>query len=579
MVWMRYTDTGEFRAITMTEGAARYLVRRLARNSLAISVCAIGIASIAQAQSLGPLVQVTGADPFASCAADNFSQQETAYGSVLFPETAIGPWVAADPTNFSRLLVGYQQDRWSDGGSRGNVGAVSADGGDAWTPSIPPETTACAGGGQARATDPWTAFAKDGTAFFLSMVLDPAKPTSPLGARNSAILVSRSTDHGATWASPATLLASNPPHVLNDKDSLTADPVQNGYVYAAWDQLRILPPSPQGDSLLAQSEGIKLARDLLNASAGASAVCVPASKPPCQGGAPVYKFAYTGPSILARSTDNGASWGRAAVIYSPGTNAQTIDNIVEVLPNGNVLDFFTAINVTSAGVNIGFVRSTNKALNFGLPSFATDIQVAGVVSPDSGQPLRDASILYSVAVNNVSGAIYLAWQDDRFTSTLCTTPTGSIPIDGIAFIQSLDDGQSWSAPIMINPTPPNAANPCRQQAFIPAVVASGDGEAIVVTYYDFRNDANTPAGFEGADYFAVICNTASDCSQAANWGDEQRLTTTSFNILAAPVAGGHFLGDYMGLAASGPATIVSVFGMPTGENRTAAFSREISGLP
>jgi len=330
--------------------------------------------------------------------------------------------------------------------------------------------------------------------------------------------------------------------------------------------------------MLAQGEGIPLARALLNASAGASAVCVPASKPPCKGGAPVYKFNYTGPSILARSTDNGANWGPAAVIYSPGTNAQTIDNIVQVLPNGNVLDFFTAINVTSEGVNIGFVRSANKALNFGLPSFATDIQVAGVVSPDSGQPLRDASILYSVAVNSATGAIYLAWQDDRFASTLCATPTGSVPIDGIAFIQSLDGGQSWSEPIHINQTPPNA-NPCRQQAFIPAVAASGDGNAIVVTYYDFRNDANNPAGFEGADYFAVICKTASDCSQAANWGAEQRLTTASFNILQAPVAGGHFLGDYMGLAASGPTTIVSVFGMPTSQNITAEFSRAILGLP
>ncbi len=572
MIWVRNSDSGDRKSIAMTDGAARCLLRRLA-----VSVCAITIASIAEAQSLGPLVQVTGADLFASCTADNFSQQEAVFGSVLFPETAIGPWVAVDATNPARLLIGYQQDLWSDGDSRGDVGLVSADGGATWTASIPPETTACTGGSKARGADPWTAFAKDGTAFIMSLVLDPAKTASPPGARNSAILVSRSTDHGATWASPASLLTSNSPHVLNDKNSLAADPVQNGYIYAAWDQLRILPPSPQGDALLAQGEGIKLARELLNASAGASTVCVPASKPPCKSGAPVYKFAYTGPSILARSTDNGASWGPATVIYSPGANKQTIDNVVEVLPDGNVLDFFTAINVTSAGVDIGFVRSTNKALSFGLPSFATDIQVAGAVSPDSGQPLRDASILYSVAVNNVSGAIYLAWQDDRFTSALCTTPTGSIPIDGIAFIQSLDGGQTWSAPIMINQTPPNA-NPCRQQAFIPAVVASGDGEAVVVTYYDFRNDANTPAGFEGADYFAVICNTTNDCSQAANWGAEQRLTTTSFNILEAPVAGGHFLGDYMGLAASGPATIVSVFGMPTGENRTAAFSREISGL-
>jgi hypothetical protein len=111
-----------------------------------------------------------------------------------------------------------------------------------------------------------------------------------------------------------------------------------------------------------------------------------------------------------------------------------------VTPNGDVFDFFTAINVTSAILNIGYVRSTNKGVNWSGPSFATDIQVAGVVSPDSGQPLRDASILYSISVNPVSGAIYLAWQDDRFIASSCTTPTGTIPIDSIAFIQSLNGG-------------------------------------------------------------------------------------------------------------------------------------------
>ena len=36
--------------------------------------------------------------------------------------------------------------------------------------------TECTGGKRDRASDPWTAFANDGTALFLSLVLDPAKP-------------------------------------------------------------------------------------------------------------------------------------------------------------------------------------------------------------------------------------------------------------------------------------------------------------------------------------------------------------------------------------------------------------------
>jgi hypothetical protein len=567
----------------MVNRSTRSFMRRLASGGLVASVYAIAFASAGQALTLGPLVQVTGADPFTSCTKDNVHQQETAFGSVLYPNTAIEPWVAVDPTDTSRLLVGHHQDRWSDGGARGLTDALSNDGGATWTnpiPAAPPGVTECTGGKAARGSDPWTAFANDGTALFESLVLDPAKPSTPFGARKSAILVSRSTDHGATWASPVVLLSNNSPHVLNDKDSLTADPTDNGLVYAAWDQLSVFPPSAQGDALLAQGEGIPIARERLNSTVGASSVCAPVHKPPCKGGAASFKFNSIGPSILSLSTDNGVSFGAPTAIYNPGTGAQTIDNLVQVTPDGVVHDFFTAIGATPSGLSIESIFSSNKGTTWSTPLFAQDISVVGVVSPDTGQPLRDAAILFAVSANPVNGALYLTWQDDRFTATACTTPTGTIPIDGIAFSQSTDGGTTWSTPIMVNQTPTNATNPCRQQAFIPAVVATGDGKTVVVTYYDYRNDTNTPAGFEGTDYFAVICNASvNDCSKSASWGDEQRLTTASFNILNAPVARGHFLGDYMGLAASGPNTVYPVFGIATGKNTTAEFTRSISGLP
>ena len=551
----------------MMNRTTRFFLRRLASGSLVASVCAIGFASTVQATTLGPLVQVTGTDPFTSCTKDNVHQQETTFGSVVYPSTAIEPWVAVDPMDPSRLLVGHQQDRWSDGGARGLTDALSNDGGSTWTNPIPPNppgVTECTGGKAARASDPWVAFANDGTALFMSLFLDPAKPTTPFGARKGGMDMSRSTDHGTTWSAPVVLIANNSPHVLNDKNSVTADPTDNGFVYAVWDQLSVFPPTQAGADLLAQNDGVMIARQLFNAT---------------RGGAPLFKFFFTGPSLLSLSTDNGVSFGPPTAIFSPGTNAQTIDNLVQVTPNGNVYDFFTAIGVTPSGLSIEYVFSSNKGTNWSTPVFAQDISVVLVVSPDSGQALRDASILYAVSANPKTGALYLTWQDDRFTTATCTTPTGTIPIDGIAFSQSLDGGVTWSKPIMVNQTPANTTNPCRQQAFIPAVVATGDGKAVVVTYYDFRNDTNTPTGFEGTDYFAAICTVSNDCSKATSWGDEQRLTTTPFNILEAPEAGGHFLGDYMGLAASGSTTVYPVFGQATGKNTTADFTRSISGLP
>ena len=65
------------------------------------------------------------------------------------------------------------------------------------------------------------------------------------------------------------------------------------------------------------------------------------------------------------------------------------------------------------------------------------------------------------------------------------------------------------------------------------------------------------------------------CTAPANWRRERRLTTASFDILDAPIARGHFLGDYMGQAAAGM-DLLPVFGLPDGVNETSIFTRRVS---
>ena len=553
---------------------SRIAGRVLMGGGLIALVCAAGGGAQAGV-TLGTLVQITQGDPFSTCTADQVKSQEKAFGSMFFPGTAIEPWVAIDPTN-SNLLVAHQQDRWTDGGARGLAGNLSTDSGAHWVDTIPNGVTECTGGVFGRASDPWVTFTPGGTAFFFSLVLDPAQPLTVFGARNSGMLVSRSTDGAQTWSAPTALIRTKSSHALNDKNSITADPTKGGagHVYAVWDQLSVFPTTggdAQVDQLLASNDGVVIARELAGLLMAAA------------GGAPSFKFSFTGPTFFSTTADDGVTWSAARTIFDPGTNAQTIDNLVVVPPSGDVLDFFTAINFTGSPtapgvVSIGHIVSTDMGATWSGPSFASDIQVVKVVTPDSGEPVRDASILYSVAVDPTSGAIYLAWQDDRFSAatnpaTTCTTPSGTILVDGIAFSQSLDGGVTWSAPVQINQTPANT-NPCRQQAFIPAVVVAGDG-TVVVTYYDFRNDTGT-GGVEATDYFAVYCTA--NCSSASSWvGNEAQLTTTSFNILDAPSVGaeGHFLGDYMGLAASGK-NVFPVFGQAVGANQTAEFVREVT---
>jgi hypothetical protein len=536
---------------------------------IGLAALPLALAASASADQLrvGPLVQVTRGDPFANCTRDDVAGQETNFGSTLFPNTSIEPSIAVDPTDFERVLVGHQQDRWNDGAARGLVGVLSrADDLDDWRNTIPPGVTKCTGGSFVRASDPWVAYANDGTAFFFSLTTDHAAGT-PFASSRTGMLMSRSTDHGHSWHPPATLIDETTTLVLNDKNSVTADWTRTGNVYATWDRLSLVVTAAAAAAPLPQlgSEGVVIARKEIARKRLRAAEAAAAAQT-------VTSF---GPTLLSRTTDNGVTWSRPATIYDPGPNNQTINNIVQVTPDGAVYTFFTSIIGAAPTIAIGFVKSTDKGVTFGGPTTAQVIPGNGVVTPDSGDAVRDAAILYSVAVNRQTGALYLVWQDDRFTTATCTTPgAGTIPVDGIAFSQSLDGGRTWSIPIRVNQTPANA-NACREQAFIPTIAVANDGRHLAVTYYDFRNDTNTPAGNEATDYFAVGCDVWSDCSKAKSWGGEVRMTDASFNILDAPVAEGHFLGDYMGLAALELNSFVPIFGIATGPNLTADFTRRI----
>jgi hypothetical protein len=141
---------------------------------------------------------------------------------------------------------GVAARRWSNGGSEGLVTATSTNGGSAWTVNAATKSTKCTGGTAAnggfyeRASDPWIAISPNGTAYLMSLSVD----SNPGGFDTSpnAMLVMRSTDHGATWEDPVTLIRDESQNVLNDKNSITADPNESNFVYAVWDRL-LSPPS------------------------------------------------------------------------------------------------------------------------------------------------------------------------------------------------------------------------------------------------------------------------------------------------------------------------------------------------
>lgn len=513
---------------------------------------------LAAGQSLGPQVRISGGTIFNRCTADNAGSQP----GTNFPGSAIEPWIAVDPTTAGHLLTAVQQDRWSDGGARGLRGAVSVNSGRNWTTTVPQGVSLCTGGRLQRATDPWSAFGLDGTAYFFSLAFNN-NPTPPINGE-SAQLVSRSTDGGVSWSAPIALIDDTDPLAFNDKNSLTTDPNIAGNVYAVWDRLYGPPTAFRapggsdehgaGAQAIINHDGLQMARNRIAASRLAAS----------QGKASPVSDTF-GPTYFARSLDSGRTWSRASPIYDPGRGAQTIGNLIVGQPSGKLLDFFTHIDA-QGNTSIATVSSFDHGFSWSRnPILVAPTIAVGAITPDSHQPLRDTSLLFSPTVDPNNGFLYVAWQQ----------PIGRPALSGVLFTQSTDNGRTWSKPVKINQTPANATNRLRGQAFNATIVAAADG-TLVATYYDFRNDTG-PAGHELADAWVLFCapSSATSCTKPANWGHELRLTDSSFNIDQAPLTGaGYFLGDYFGLVAQGR-MVWPAFTAVVGPGRTDLYTRPI----
>jgi hypothetical protein len=487
----------------------------------AIAIVAGSTVALASTLTAGSVVRVPD-DPLggsATCAA--LVAQQTALGSKNFPDAEVEPMIAVDPTNPLHLVGSVQQDRWNDGGSNGLTNVVSTNGGTTWSLAAgQPQFSICAGAASGsagffnRATDPWVSFSADGKVAY--SISDSFNANGPGFGGASSIVVSRSTDGGNHWQAPVTARLDTSNTVLNDKESVTGDPVNANNAYAVWDRL-----------------------DSPSQNANPSAT--------------IHAFAFRGPSLFSRTTDKGVSWSNGRVIFDPGQNDQTIGNQI-VIPTagqaaGMLIDGFSLI--TNQGGKCPFksggrcgkgstftaaiIRSADGG-NTWSDAIPIDVQQVAAVTI-AGQAVRSSDFLPEFAANPINGTLYAVWQDSRFS------PTGA---SKIAFAQSTDGGLTWSNTIRIDQSPGDT------QAFVPQIHVAADG-TVGLLYYDTENATAAHPGL--TDAFIAHCHSAtSDCSSAASWapGGETRVSTSgSFDYTTAPNAGGLFLGDYDGLTSSG----------------------------
>jgi hypothetical protein len=433
--------------------------------------------------------KVSGASPFASCTAD------AGQTATNFPNTEVEPWVDVNPTNPDNIVATWQQDRWFDGGSRGLVAGVSTDGGDSWREVVIPGVSSCSGNSSyLRASDPWLSFAPSGDLYHISLSANGG--ITAAGFPNSAILVSKSTTGGASWGDPIVLKSDNGPNILNDKESVTADPTDSNFAYAVWDRL---------DN--------------------------PGNADPVQ--VFLHAIASRGPTWFSRTTNGGESWEPARMIFDPGEINQTIGNQIVVRPNGDLLDFFDLIfsfknSNKIRGFNVAFIRSSDQGATWSKAKIVDKLNRVTVRDPDNGRAVRTADFNPDVAVDPANGNLYIVWQDGRFSAGR----------SHVAFTMSDDGGNSWSPTVRIDKTPLGTS------AFLPSVHVAADG-TVGVAYYDFRNNDTSVPGLP-TDHWFLHCHAG--CSDPANWAENH--VDGGFDTEKFPTPGGNFFpGDYLGLTA------------------------------
>jgi BNR repeat-like domain len=477
------------------------------------------------------LVTVSSTDPYASCS--NAGQSGTNY-----VDAEEEPYVAVNPTTVGTSHVNvigvWQQDRWSNGGAHGLLAGFSFDGGTTWNESTLPFSV-CAPGAildpftgtpYDRASDPWVSIGPDGTAYTVGL-LATESTVSGGGNNDTGVAAATSSDGGKTWGNPNLIKSDQGTspifevtHFFNDKESVTADPLHSGTAYVVWDRLVAPSHSPDAD---------------------------------------LRAHAFRGPTWFSKTTDGGKTWTGTRAIFDPGQNSQTIGNQVVVDPKTGVLyDFFERIQTTGSpsftprGLSIGFISSSNGGSTWSQPTVVSAEQTVADTDPNTGKPIRTGEALPEVAINASTGALYVVWEDARFTGGTVNQAVISTSIDG---------GKTWSTPKAVSPV-------TGRPAFTPSVAVNSAG-TVGVTYYDFRSLTTETTTLPTDYWFRPVTSSLS-------LGTEVHITGP-FDMLTAPFAGGFFVGDYEGLTATSTTFHPFFVAANSGDtsNRTDVFTTSV----
>jgi hypothetical protein len=293
------------------------------------------------------------------------------------------PHIARSQVDPDFIAAAFQEGRFTDGGAVDCGYSVTHDGGLTWTRALIPNLTTLTGGPYFRATDPIAGIDLDGKIFLCTE-----------GATNAdfsegIILVSRSTDGGTTFGSPAVVFKPASSNDFPDKpwmavNNFTGTSTPAGRIVVTWTLFKPTGASPIQRSY-SDDHGLTWS--------GASSIHL--SSLSTQGSQPVF---------LAD--------GRLAIIYwnfmSDGDTAEEIDMVLS----------------SDGGVTFGPPTKVADVIRYNQPTF------------------RSGVFLPSAATDRTTDNLYVVYQ---------AFDNGVSP--RVLFTKSTDAGATWSFPNAVSDNP------------------------------------------------------------------------------------------------------------------------------
>jgi hypothetical protein len=348
--------------------------------------------TVSAALTLAPPAAAAPADTLAVLTIAQAARQDVPSTPDSEPDTLVEPDIAASPSNPNIAVAVAHDSRYADGGAVGITHAWTRDGGRTWRHAPVPFITTAAGGAWDRASDPVLAFGPRGDVYLSTIAFNSSSTDC-----RSVVLVSRSTDGGATFGRPSVAQSTNDCAIFNDKNWLAVDTgarsPHRGRVYQFWSYF-------VGDH--AQQR--------------------------------------------ARWSDNrGGTWSAAAVI-TPG-DVDTQNSQALIRPDGSVTDVY--LDFTGTGRTPDREREGAEART-AAPATEPGVPLRARTSHDGGRTWSAAVTLAtdvggdvpgvrcclpSAVADPVSGRLHAVWQSTDLSLLRASSST---------------DGVRWSAPVTVN---------------------------------------------------------------------------------------------------------------------------------